>query len=104
MFVSLRCVDCDNSECKTARRFIPEDSLEGCTRDVSEEQGERLYYYMNEVLPFIKMNDDSTYVRDTCNEISSFLDSIYSQPIGARLDAKGKSTTRNSGSRSVGAQ
>ena len=104
MFISLKCTDCDNDTCKIARRFIPEDSLEGCTRNVSEEQGERLYYYMNEVLPFITMNDDVTYVRETCNEISSFLDSIYTQPIGARLDSKGKSIIKNSGSRSTGAQ
>lgn len=46
------CANCDNPNCQLGRLFIPEDSLEGCSRRVSEEEFSRYVHYMTEVIPF----------------------------------------------------
>lgn len=90
MYVTLRCATCDNADCKLARLFIPEDSLEGCTREVTDEQGELLLHYREEVLPFIPMYKNHFAAQEKLEEIYQFLLTIYSCPLGKMLDSKGK--------------
>lgn len=90
MYIKLKCSECDNIDCNLGRYLIPDDSEEGCTREVTEEQNERYTHYIQEVLPFIPMYDNHKTAQDKLNEISQFLNSIYSCPLGKLLDAKGK--------------
>lgn len=90
MYITLRCGKCDNAECNLARYFIPEDSQEGCTREVNDEQAENFEHYVQEVLPFVTMYKNHQAAIEKLTEIYSFLESIYTCPIGKLLDSKGK--------------
>lgn len=90
MFVTLRCAGCDNPNCKIGRYIIPDDSLEGCTREVTDEQAAQLTHYIDEVLPFIPMYKNTDVIYQKFDEIYDFLQSIYTCPIGRLLDARGK--------------
>ena len=82
MYVTLKCSSCDNIECKLGRYVIPDDSEEGCTREVTEEQAELLQHYQEEVLPFIPMYKNRIAAQDKLEEIYQFLSTIYSDVHG----------------------
>lgn len=90
MFVTLRCSKCDNDECDIARLFIPEDSLEGCTREVDDIDSDRMYNYMEEILPFVSQYENPQIAQEKLDEISSFMMGIYAHELGRKLDCKGK--------------
>lgn len=90
MYITLRCGKCDNTECNLARYFVPEDSQEGCTREVNDEQAENFEHYVHEVLPFVTMCKNHQAAIKKLAEIYSFLESIYTCPIGKLLNSKGK--------------
>ena len=87
MFVTLRCQKCDNVDCPIARKYVPYESLEGCTRNVSESLAAKFRHDIEEVLPFVWKRKDSQDVFDT---IESDLNEVYTAPIGCKLDMKGK--------------
>lgn len=93
MYITLRCKDCDNIDCGIARRFIPEDSLEGCTREVNDEIAEMYSHYANEVLPFVPLYKNFKTACDTTNKIYDFLRQVYAAPLGRKIDQRGKATT-----------
>lgn len=90
MYITLRCDECDNTECHLARYFIPEDSQEGCTREVADKQAEKLQHYEEEVLPFIPMYKNHIAAQQKLEEIYQFLQTIYSCPLGKLINSKGK--------------
>ena len=90
MYITLKCATCDNIECKLGRYVIPDDSEEGCTREVTEEQAELLQHYQEEVLPFIPMYKNHLAAQDKLEEIYQFLLTIYSCPLGKLINNKGK--------------
>lgn len=92
MFVTLRCRKCDNAECGIARLFIPEGSLEGCTREIDDMDSDKMYNYIEEILPFISRYESPQTAQEKLNEISSFMEGIYAAPLGRKLDQKGKAT------------
>lgn len=83
MYVTLRCQKCDNTDCPIARLYVPYDSLEGCTREVSEDLAAQYTHAIEEVLPFAKTSSQFDSVEQILNE-------IYQSSIGQKLDAKGK--------------
>lgn len=83
MYVTLRCQTCDNIDCPIARLYVPYDSLEGCTREVTEDLAAQYTHAIEEVLPFAKTSSQFDSVEQTLNE-------IYQSSIGRKLDAKGK--------------
>ena len=87
MFVTLRCQKCDNVDCPIARKYVPYDSLEGCTRKVPESLAAKFRHDIEEVLPFAWKRKDSQQV---FNAIEKDLNKVYAAPIGCKLDAKGK--------------
>lgn len=90
VFVTLNCHDCDKIKCGIAKKLVPFESKEGCTRRVSEETAAKYYHYMEEVIPFWH-NYDEDYVRQSYEEIIDFLEKeVYSAPIGQRLNPQGK--------------
>ena len=90
MYVTLRCATCDNAECNLGRYLIPDGSQEGCTREVTDEQAEKLQHHEEEVLPFIPMYKNHIAAQQKLEEIYQFLQTIYSCPLGKLLDTKGK--------------
>jgi len=90
VYITLRCAKCDNPDCRLGRYVIPEDSLEGCTRKVTDEQAAQLQHYTEEVLPFVNMYKNFSAAQEKLEEIYQFLLTIYSCPVGKLLDAKGK--------------
>ena len=94
-FVTLHCIDCGNVKCGICPigTYIPEDSLRGCTRKVSEKTAEKFYHYTQEIIPFIHMNKSLDTSCRTHNEILNFMDTIYSSPLGRRLGKSGKALT-----------
>lgn len=83
MYVTLRCQTCDNIDCPIARLYVPYDSLEGCTREVTEDLAAQYTHAIEEVLPFAKTSSQFDSVEQTLNE-------VYQSSIGRKLDAKGK--------------
>lgn len=83
MYITLRCQTCDNIDCPIARLYVPYDSLEGCTREVTEDLAAQYTHAIEEVLPFAKTSSQFDSVEQTLNE-------IYQSSIGRKLDAKGK--------------
>lgn len=90
MFVTLRCSECGKAECPYAREYIPEESEEGCTREVSEEVAERFYHDMTEVLPFMAMRGRTDSTDKTYESIEKNLGSIYASPVGRLIGPRGK--------------
>ncbi len=90
VFIKLNCHDCDKIDCGIAKKLVPFESKEGCTRKVSEETAARFHHYTEEVIPFWSEYNQQ-YVRQSYKEIIDFLEQeIYTAPIGQRLDPKGK--------------
>ena len=83
MYVTLRCQKCDNIDCPIARLYVPYDSLEGCTREVSEDLAAQYTHAIEEVLPFAKTSSQFDSIERTLNE-------VYQSNIGRKLDARGK--------------
>ena len=83
MYVTLRCQKCDNIECPIARAYVPYDSIEGCTRDVSERESQQFHHMIEEVLPFARTQSQFA-------EVADFLAKVYASPLGRKLDASGK--------------
>lgn len=94
MYATLRCEGCDNPDCSIGRLFIPEGSLEGCTRSVTDDQAMMLSHYENEVLPFVKMYEDQKIAQEKLDNIYQFLLGIYGCDIGAKLDERGKAVSK----------
>lgn len=88
--IQLKCSECENSRCCYARRYIPYDSLEGCTRKVSEELELQYEHLVHEVQPFMYMKTTKEYQNKTYNDIINCLQNIYNSPMGQKLDSKGK--------------
>lgn len=91
-FVTLRCKDCENDECSLCLQgtWISEDSLQGCTRKVTEEEKVKFTHYQEEVVPFLHLNKNKNSERSIYKEVISFLQDIYSKPIGTKLSKRGK--------------
>lgn len=94
--VTLRCIECENSMCGLARKYVPVDSLEGCTRKLNEETAAKYHHYINEVWPMMNPAIYSLdYIGEKYAEIIEFLNSeIYTSPIGQKLNKNGKIAIR----------
>ena len=89
VILKLTCATCDNPECEIGPKYIPADSLIGCTRWVPEDMYEQYVHYMEEVVPFWHLYD-LKFIDKSYFEIYNFLQKIYQYPIEKRLDKKGK--------------
>lgn len=87
MFITLRCQKCDNVECPIARAYVPYESNEGCTREVSQETYERWQHLMIETLPFLSLRRITSQVYA---DIDSLENEVYSSKLGRKLDYNGK--------------
>lgn len=90
MFVTLRCAECDNTECSAARAYVPQDSLEGCTRKLSDQESEEFYHLTEEVRPFLHLRPVSDATRQQFTAIDRLLDRVYLAPIGRKLGTDGR--------------
>lgn len=93
MFITLRCQKCDNIECPIARAYVPYESNEGCTREVSQETYERWQHLMIETLPFLSLRRITSQVYA---DIDSLEKEVYSSKLGRKLDYDGKSLQESS--------
>lgn len=91
MYVTLRCQKCDNLSCPIARAYVPYDSLEGCTRQVTDDLAAQFHHAVEEVLPFARTAAQFGYIEKTLNE-------VYQSCIGRRLDSRGKALPESHGS------
>lgn len=87
MFITLRCQKCDNIDCPIARAYVPYESNEGCTREVSQETYERWQHLMIETLPFLSLRRITSQVY---TDIDSLENEVYSSKLGRKLDYNGK--------------
>ena len=87
MFITLRCQKCDNVDCPLARAYVPYESNEGCTREVSQETYERWQHLMIETLPFLRLRRITSQVYA---DIDSLENEVYSSKLGRKLDYNGK--------------
>lgn len=87
MYITLRCQKCDNVECPIARKYIPYDSLEGCTRQVSQETYGKWQHLMIETLPFLHLRQITAPVYA---EIDSLENRVYTSKLGRKIDMDGK--------------
>lgn len=88
----LRCRDCEHINCVYAHRYIPEGSLEGCTRIVADDIYAKYEHYFLEKWPnALAMNYPREHISQLYGEIIAFLDNeIYAAPIGQKLNKHGK--------------
>lgn len=89
-YITLRCLYCENSNCSIARKYIPQDSKEGCTRKVTEDISDTYEHYIKEVIPFMYIKTSKEYQKRMYKEITDFFISIYKCPIGNKLSSNGK--------------
>lgn len=94
MFITLRCTKCGNMDCAYARKYIPEDSREGCTREVSEEMAEKFIHDTQELLPFLRTRHRTESTDRSFLLIEKDFESIYSAPLGRLIDPKGKAIAK----------
>lgn len=94
MFITLKCSTCGNMDCPYARKYIPEGSDEGCTRDATEDLAEKFFHFTQEVLPFLAMRPRSESTDKAYAAIEENLQSVYGSPLGRLLDQKGKIDSR----------
>lgn len=87
MFITLRCQKCDNIDCPIARAYVPYESNEGCTREVSQETYERWQHLMIETLPFLSLRRITSQVYA---DIDSLENEVYSSKLGRKLDCNGQ--------------
>lgn len=87
MFITLRCQKCDNIDCPIAKAYVPYESNEGCTREVSQETYERWQHLMIETLPFLSLRRITSQVYA---DIDSLENEVYSSKLGRKLDYNGK--------------
>ena len=87
MFITLRCQKCDNVDCPIARAYVPYESQEGCTREVSQETYERWQHLMIETLPFLSLR---RITKQVYADIDSLENEVYSSKLGRKLDYNGK--------------
>ena len=88
----LRCRDCEHVNCIYSHKYIPENSLEGCTRIVTDDTCAKYEHYLLEKWPnALAMNYPKEHISQIYSEIINFLDSeIYVAPIGQKLNKHGK--------------
>lgn len=91
--IKLQCNQCENDSCCYSKKYIAENSLEGCTRKVDEDMEIEYFHLINEVAPFMYMKTSKEYQNKTYKEIIDLLFKIYSMPIGVKLDKNGKAKT-----------
>lgn len=86
--ITLRCKDCENFNCSLypVGIYIPEDSLQGCTRKLSDLDFDKYIHYTEEVLPFLFINNNI----DKFKEAYNFLQHIYKLPVGQKIGKNGK--------------
>lgn len=89
-FITLRCYDCENTNCAISRKWIHPDSKEGCTRELSEDDMIKYYHYINEIMPFLYVNTSKSYQNEEYHAFMDLLDSIYSAPLGQRIKDRRK--------------
>lgn len=87
MYITLRCQKCDNIECPIARNYVPYDSLEGCTRQVSQEIYGKWQNLMIETLPFLHLRQITAPFYE---EINLLENEVYSSRLGRKIDMNGK--------------
>lgn len=91
IIITLKCTDCDNTECKYNSKWIHQDSNNGCTRRLDEETAAQYFHYLEEIIPFMYSNTKSEYQKRIYNEILDFLyNSIYVAPLGQIIRDKHK--------------
>lgn len=90
MYITLRCRLCGHITCPYARKYIPENSEEGCTRKVTEELAERFIHDTQEVLPFLPLRPRTQATDDAFARIEFDFEQIYQSPLGRLVDSKGK--------------
>ncbi len=92
MIITLRCRECENMNCVLCPlgSWINDSSLKGCTRVISEDDYIHYEHMSNEVMPFLKMNNNQEYKKEAYKEYISLLQKIYTCPIGANISNNGK--------------
>lgn len=92
MIITLKCSECENGECRLCPlgSWIKDGSKRGCTRIISEDEYIQYEHMNNEVIPFLKLNNNIEYKKEAYKEFISLLDIIYTRPIGAKIAANGK--------------
>lgn len=85
-YISLHCYGCGKYNCSICPigTYVPEDSLRGCVRQISEDDFARYHHLADEELPFAKDKEE------VLNRISELERKICSAPLSHILDAKGK--------------
>ena len=88
----LRCKDCENMNCVYSHEYIPEGSLEGCTRILTDDAYAKYEHLLLEKWPnAISMEYPRETISQIYKEIVTFLDDeTYAAPIGQKLDKRGK--------------
>lgn len=96
MYVTLRCKECENTNCPICPigKYIDDNNLCGCTRLVSNDDAAQYYHLLKEVAPFMYMNTSKEYKNTQYKNIISFLEYLYTLPIGTKINKNGKANAQ----------
>lgn len=88
-YISLYCYTCPKYDCAFCciGSYVPEDSLRGCVRQITEDDFAKYHHLTDEELPFAMDKEK------VLNEISDIERKICSASVSHILDAKGKVLT-----------
>lgn len=86
--VNLRCRECSSFSCDICPigTYVPEDSLRGCSRKLSDEEYAEYIHIKEEVFPFLRKSQYRKFF-EQCDYLDKLL---LSKPIVHILDKKGK--------------
>lgn len=91
MIITLTCGSCENQDCKycPVGKYVPEDSKEGCTRDIDEDLYINHQNLLYEQWPFRKMMREEEE-KELYNCILNNFKYIYDTPMVSKLGKSGK--------------
>ena len=90
-FIKLSCDDCENLSCSLCPigTYIPQDSQQGCTKEVCENDYIQYENFLHERIPFMRTLSEQES-RTLYNDYIDFLNKIYQSPTKNRLGKSGK--------------
>lgn len=83
-FVKIRCQRCGSQECKKRPIGSWTSEDEGCIKEVSGLEGDKYFYYINEVRPLLRQLQGKAS-NEIWQEYIKFTDHIYNLPSGERF-------------------
>ncbi|HAU87282.1 MAG TPA: hypothetical protein DCW90_17885 [Lachnospiraceae bacterium] len=92
MYITLRCNECENTDCKLypCGKWLDTDGQYGCTRNISDDDYAQYIHLTEDIAPFMYMKTTREYKNKAYQNLIGFYNYLYSCPVGQKLNRNGK--------------